>query len=199
MTKTAPIQTGPGSQASALCAAGTSQLVVVDVQERLGSVMPAKVLGRMVQNTRLLLRTSALVGVPSIITEQYPRGLGPTVSEVSESVPEHSVRLEKTCFSCVGAEGFLDALRAEARGQVILAGMEAHVCVLQSAAELVEAGWQVQVVEDAVCSRRLENYQNALERMRTLGIQVTNAESVVFEWLRDAGHQHFKTVSSMLR
>lgn len=189
----------PSAPLPSLCRAEQALLLVVDVQERLGAAMPAKVLGRMVQNTRLLLRSADLLGVPTILTEQYPKGLGSTVAEVAQMVPPTATRLEKTCFSCLGAGGFPEALRAEPRRQVVLAGMEAHVCVLQTAAELAEAGLEVFVVEDAICSRRLENYQNALERLRALGIVVTNAESVVFEWLRDARHPHFRAVQGLLR
>lgn len=182
-----------------LCRAESAQLVVVDIQTRLAPAMPEKVLARVLRNTRLLLRVSELLGHPCVVTEQYPQGLGSTLPEVEECVPSGAQRLQKTSFSCAGGPGFLEALRSQAREQVVLTGMEAHVCVLQTAADLAEAGWQVFVVEDAVCSRRLENYQNALERLRALGIQITSAESVVFEWLREARHPHFKTVSSLLR
>ncbi len=183
----------------AMCDSGKSLLVVVDIQQRLGAAMPEKVLRRVVQNTRLLLQVSALLTVPVIATAQYPRGLGPLHPEVEAALPTGVSRCDKTRFSCAGVETFDRALSASDRSQVVLTGMEAHVCVLQTALELKERGLEVFVVEDAVCSRRLENYQNALSRLHQAGVVVSNAESVVFEWLRDAGHEHFKAVSTLLR
>ena len=183
----------------AMCDSRESLLVVVDIQDRLGGAMPEKVLRRVVQNTRLLLQVSALLSVPVIATAQYPRGLGPIHPEVEAELPAGVSRCDKTRFSCAGVEDFDRALSASGRGQVVLTGMEAHVCVLQTALDLKERGLEVFVVEDAVCSRRLENYQNALARLRQAGVVVSNAESVIFEWLRDAGHEHFKAVSALLR
>lgn len=182
-----------------LCRAAASQLVLVDIQEKLGAAMPAKVVNRVVLNTKLLLRTANLLGVPVSYSEQYPAGLGPTEPSVAESLPKAAKYFSKTAFSCAGAEGFLDHLSASGRPQVVLAGMEAHVCVLQTAIDLHRAGYQVHVVEDGVCSRKLENYQNALERLRQLGVTVTSTESVVFEWLENSKHEHFKAISQHVR
>ncbi len=176
-----------------------SLLTVVDIQERLGAVMPAKVLGRVIKNTSLLLRAATLLEVPVIATEQYPRGLGPMLPELTADLPANTRKLEKTSFSCTGAPGFNEQLSISAKEQIILVGMEAHVCVLQTAITLQAAGRQVCVIEDAVCSRKLENYQNALERLRQAGVVLVSTESVLFEWLGDASHQHFKEISSWLR
>ncbi|MFT4564712.1 MAG: nicotinamidase-related amidase [Gammaproteobacteria bacterium] len=187
------------SATSAKCSADASILLVIDVQENLGAAMPGKVLNRVVNNSALLARSAGLLDVPVFATEQYPRGLGPTINEISEALPASSSFFEKTVFSCANAEGFGAALQNSARQQVILVGMEAHVCVLQTAFDLLSDNHEVYVVEDAICSRRLENYQNALERMRQCGVHVVSAESVIFEWLADAKHQHFKAVQKMLR
>jgi nicotinamidase-related amidase len=181
------------------CNDQASQLVVVDIQQRLGAAMPAKVLNRVVQNTSILAVSAGVMAIPVLHTEQYPQGLGPTNSEVAKALPRGTVTFTKTSFSSCGAEGFMDALLANERKQVIIVGMEAHVCVLQTALDLQAHGFQVFVVEDAVCSRRLENYQNALDRMRQLAINLVSAESVVFEWLRDSQHEHFKSIQGLLR
>lgn len=183
----------------ALCADKSSQLIVVDIQEKLGAAMPQKVLNRVLRNTALLLRTAGVVGVPVTVSEQYPKGLGTTFGDLTASIPATGRRLEKTRFSCVGAAGFEPALADRERPQMIVAGMEAHVCVLQTAFDLAAAGCQVFVVEDAICSRKLENYENALERLRHAGVAVTSTESVIFEWLRDARHEHFKSIAALLR
>ncbi|MGE0485765.1 MAG: isochorismatase family protein [Gammaproteobacteria bacterium] len=181
------------------CSATDSLLLVVDIQQRLGDAMPGKVLNRVLLNTKLLAAASSLLGIPVIKTEQYPTGLGPTHALVAAELPATTVALEKVCFSCCDGDGFSAALTASGRRQVILVGMEAHVCILQTALDLAAAGHEVYVVEDAICSRRLENYQNALDRLRQSGIVVVSAESVVFEWMGSAGHEHFKAIHALLR
>jgi nicotinamidase-related amidase len=178
------------------CNAERSQLVVVDIQEKLGAVMPEKVLARVIRNTQLLLSTAGSLGIPVTVTEQYPKGLGATDARVTGSIPASAGRIQKTRFSCVGAAGFDTST---ARPQIVLTGMESHICVLQTAMDLLGAGLQPYVVEDAVCSRKLENYENALRRLEQAGVVIITAESVVFEWLRDARHPQFKAVSAQVR
>ncbi len=183
-----------------LCNADNSQLVIIDIQERLGAVMPAKVINRVINNSILLLRVAGLFGVPVICTEQYPQGLGATLDAVNGLVPATASRIEKTCFSSTRDPAFMGALETNpGRRQIILCGMEAHVCVMQTAIELRAGGFEVMVVEDAICSRKLENYQNALERLRQADVTVVSAESVMFEWLADSRHDHFRAVSALIR
>jgi isochorismate hydrolase len=182
------------------CRAGSSQLAVIDIQERLGAAMPNKVLNRVLQNAVLLARTAGGLEIPVVQTEQYPEGLGATHSVVAAALPDATQRLRKTCFSCAGLPEFVETLHAhEARRQIVLVGMEAHICVLQTALDLVALDFEVFVVEDAICSRRLENYQNALERLRDAGVSIVSAESAVFEWLEDSKHPHFKAIQTLLR
>jgi len=181
------------------CDREKSRLIVVDIQDRLRAAMPSKVLNRVVQNTSLVAFSAGLMQIPVVHTEQYPQGLGATNIEVTKALPKGTMSFTKTSFSACSAEGFMDAVSADDRNQAILVGMEAHVCVLQTALDLHASGFQVFVVEDAVCSRRLENYQNALERLRQTGINLVSAESVIYEWLRDSRHEHFKTIQALLR
>lgn len=160
--------------------------------------MPEKVINRVIKNTALLADAAAVLGIPMILTEQYPRGLGPTLAPV-HAVAAKARRIEKTCFSCADSPEFEATCREAKRSQVILVGMEAHICILQTALDLHAAGLNVFVVEDGICSRRLENYENAIHRLRQAGVIVTNAESVVFEWVRDSRHEKFKTISALLR
>lgn len=191
--------TGGTPYAATKCDADTAALVVIDVQQRLGDAMPGKVLNRVIINTCLLARTAGLLQVPVLHTEQYPRGLGPTHPSIAEALPANTSTFTKSSFSCCEAEGFSAAVRTTACRQLVLVGMEAHICVLQTAFDLRAAGFEVFVVEDAICSRRLENYQNALDRLRQGAIQVVSAESVVFEWMRDAAHPQFKAIQALLR
>ena len=182
----------------ALAEAKHSQLVVIDVQERLVAAMAEKPRQQTLHNISLLSQIANTLKIPITHTEQYPKGLGPTEEMVRAHLAETEA-IEKTCFSCFGAEGFITAVSLAQRQQIILCGMESHVCVLQTAIELQQAGYQVFVVEDGICARHKRHHKNALGRLRQAGIIVTNAESVVFEWLRDATHPDFKSVSRLLR
>jgi nicotinamidase-related amidase len=177
--------------------AALSQFVIIDVQSRLATVMPADAMQAVVKNCSILAQTAGMLGVAMIVTEQYPKGLGHTVPELSALMPNiHPV--EKTTFSCLAESRFTRQLTRD-HSQVILSGMEAHICVVQTALDLVAAGKQVFVVEDAVISRNPANKANALARMRDAGCVITNTESVVFEWLGAAEGEVFKAVSKLIR
>lgn len=187
--------TGP----SGLCHADDSLLLIVDVQEKLTTVMPDKVVNRLRRNAGLLLQAASLFDVPVIATEQYPKGLGKLEDGLTALLPQGSSVYEKTAFSCLAAEGLTKQLSDSGRKQIIITGVEAHICVLQTALELADQDYIVFVVGDAVCSRNRENYENALQRLRHAGIVVIDSESVLFEWVKDAGHEHFKAISKLVQ
>ncbi len=176
-----------------------SRLLVVDAQTRLAAAIAKTERERAFRNTGLVLDAARVLGVPTTVTEQYPKGLGSTDAAVSCHLPADAQIFSKTTFSCCGAEGLLSTLSAEHRSQIVLVGMEAHVCVLQTAFDLHARGFQVFVVEDAVCSRNPANQANAMDRLRQGGVIVTNAESVLFEWLLDASHENFRQVSALIK
>jgi len=174
-----------------------SQFVIVDVQSKLATAMPADAMQVVIKNCGILAQVSGMLGVPVIATEQYPKGLGNTVPELSAWLTAvHPV--EKTTFSCMAEPKFSRQLTRD-HTQVILAGMEAHICVLQTALDLIACGKQVFVVEDAVISRSHANKANALARLRDAGCIITNTESVVFEWLGAAEGDVFKAASKLIR
>ena len=181
-----------------LCEAEDSVLLVIDIQRGLARAMPDKALQRVIKHTAQLLQTADLLNIPVVRTEQYPKGLGETVEDIRQHLKMDTL-LEKTRFSCCGATGFAEAVKLNRRKQLILTGMESHVCVLQTAMELKTTGFDVFVVGDAVCSRDKHNHKNALQRMSQAGVIISNTESVMFEWLRDASHPQFKTVAKLLR
>lgn len=181
-----------------LCDAAAAQLVVVDIQERLAGVMQTADRERVIRNSRILLQAAELLQVPTIVSEQYPKGLGHTEAELTGHLTSAAV-VEKSCFACSAESAFSERLAANDRKQVVLTGMESHVCVLQTAMELHQGGYRVFVVEDAACSRSVENHRNAMARLRTAGVAVSNTESVLFEWLRDAKHEHFKAISKLIK
>jgi nicotinamidase-related amidase len=165
-------------------------LLVVDIQEKLITAMtdPAG----LVKRTEWLLKVCGELDVPVVFSEQYPKGLGPTLSVLKEAASNAEV-VEKVHFSCVAAQCLPDALFA--KEQVILCGIETHVCVLQTALELLAEGKQVFVVEDATDCRSRYSHTLGIERMRNAGAQIVTREMVVFESLQSATHEKFRAVS----
>ncbi len=182
-----------------LATATHCQLLVVDIQERLARAMPESVLQQAVHNSSILLQAANLLQLPVLHTEQYPKGLGATLNGIAAHLPDACQHFEKTAFSCCATEGFNACLTSNGRSQVVITGMETHVCVLQTALDLQASGQQVFVVADAVCSRHHFNHLNALARMQAAGVSIVSTESILFEWLRDASHEHFKTLSRLIR
>ena len=175
----------------------TAQLVVVDVQEKLCKAMDHKVLEKLTGNISILLEAAKELGVPAVATEQYVKGLGETLCVLKDKLVDPS--LEKMTFSCCGGEGFMEKLAANGRRQVILTGMETHVCVLQTALELLSQGYVVHLVCDAVMSRRKQNWQTALQTLSAAGAVLTTTEAVLFQLLKVAGTEEFKKLSKLVR
>ena len=171
-----------------------SLLLLVDMQERLVPAMAdaADVTAR----CGVLLTAANALEVPVLASEQYPKGLGPTVAALAGLAPR---RLEKLEFSAYANSAIKDALTEANRKQIILAGIEAHVCVLQTGLELIDAGFQVFVVADAVSSRRPESREVALHRVARAGATLITAEMALFEWLRSAAAPEFRAISKLIR
>ena len=174
-----------------------SQLVVVDVQTKLTAVMPSAAIQQMLRNIGNLIAASQLLNVAPVVTEQYPKGLGNT-EPILLTVAPHIQAIEKITFSCMATPKFVQQLSGE-KSQIVLAGMEAHICVLQTALDLIAAGKQVFVVEDAIISREPANKANAIARLRDAGCVITNTESVLFEWLGVAQGDEFKAISQLVK
>lgn len=172
-------------------------VLVVDVQERLCPAMPQEALARVVKYTQALLGGARELGLPVLCTEQYPRGLGPTLPALRELLP--SPPLAKMHFSCAADPGFAAALEATQRRQIVIAGMETHVCVFQTARDLAAAGYEVQVCADAVLSRTEEHRRVGLELCRAAGALVTTAETALFDLLHECGTPQFKKVSGLVK
>jgi len=182
------------TQATDLLARGTAVLVVVDVQERINAVMADQ--GHL-PRIAVLVQACTLLGVPVLATEQYPKGLGPTVAELASLLP--APPLVKDSFSCPREPAVRAALEATGRRQAVVVGIEAHVCVLQTALDLAAAGYQVHVPHDAVASRRVADKEWALRRMASAGVVVTTTESALFELLERCGSDDFRTVAKLIK
>ena len=167
-------------------------LVVVDVQEGFRKAIPDFDL--IAKATATLIEGASIIGVPIVATEQYPKGLGETVPEVAEHLPEETEPLEKLCFAASDAEGF----DLGGRDQVLVCGIETHVCVNQTALDLLDSGVEVQVAEDAVGSRFDQNKRVGLHKMERAGAVTTTVETALFELLGKAGTDEFKRVQKLI-
>jgi nicotinamidase-related amidase len=174
-------------------------LLVVDVQERLGAAMDPAKLERMVKNTRLLIESAKVLGIPVFATEQYPKGLGPTVSALRDVLPADVAPIDKLAFSCGAVKEVARRLFQSGRRQVVIAGMETHICVFQTVRDLAAGGYQPFVARDAVLSRTAENHETGLQLMRESGATITSTETVVYDLLGAAGTPEFKQIAPMMK
>jgi nicotinamidase-related amidase len=180
-------------------AIATSALLLIDMQERFLTAIPAIAADQPVgRNCRILLEAARLLGVPALISEQYPKGLGPTLPHLVATDPSVP-RLEKTHFSCCDDAPLQAAIAGLDRSHVVVCGIEAHVCVLATAADLVARGHQVVVAGDAVASRSEASRELACQALRDLGILVLPTESIVLRWQRQAGIGAFKAIAQLIR
>jgi nicotinamidase-related amidase len=174
---------------------GRAALAVIDVQE---GFRPAVLdFERVVHNVAVLVQGARILGLPVIVTEQYPKGLGHTVPEVADHF-DGITPLEKTSFSAAGADGFPAAL-ADVRDQVLVCGIESHVCVNQTAEDLLASGREVHVVGDAITSRTAANRDLGLHKMEQSGATLTSVETALFELLREAGTPEFKEIQRLIK
>jgi nicotinamidase-related amidase len=167
-------------------------LIVVDVQEGFRRAIPD--FERVAKASATLIEGAGIIGIPVVSTEQYPRGLGETVPEVADHLPEGTQRLEKVVFSAAEADDF----DLEGRDQALVCGIETHVCVNQTALDLLASGVDVQVAEDAVGSRTDENKRVGLQKMERAGAEITSVETALFELLGRAGTDEFKRVQRLI-
>jgi nicotinamidase-related amidase len=176
----------------------SSCLLVVDIQEKLLPTMQDPML--VVRNAGILMQAAARLGIPILVSEQYPQGLGPTVAELRHLAPADAA-FAKTAFSCADDPGLRRRLEELKRPQAIICGIEAHVCVLQTALGLAaqDSGIIPIVIGDATSSRTAANREAGLSRLRADGVEIATTEMAVFEWLGRAGTPEFKELSRLIR
>lgn len=170
-------------------------VVVIDMQERLCAVMPDS--ETLAQSAARLIAAADILACGIAVTEQYPKGLGNTVATVQDHLPENTPVFEKTAFSCWGCKEFATHMQAWRPQSLILAGVETHVCVQQTALDAVARGYKTIVPVDAVASRHELDKQTALRLLAANGVTLTTVEALVFDWLGDAAHPRFKDVSAL--
>ena len=173
-----------------------SVLVVVDLQERFRDLIDG--MDQVLERSLRLIAFSRQLGIPVLVTEQYPRGLGVTVTEIRDAVRPFTAS-EKTTFSCCGSDAFNEALQGMGRNQVILCGIETHVCIYQTACDLLRSGRQVAIAADAVSSCEAVNRELGLQRLRDVGCDIMGTQMIMFEILGEAGTPAFKQVATLLK
>lgn len=180
-----------------LIEAQRSRLLLVDFQARLFPAMTPATPG-LLARVLLLVRAATLLEIPIVVTRQYPQGLGPLLPELAAVLPEEAMSADKMSFSCCGDED-LAAIFEDERDQVIIAGVETHVCVLQTAFDLRARGRVPYVLADGCASRSVEHHNQALARLAQDGVRIATIESLLFEWLRGAEHRRFREVARAIR
>lgn len=172
-------------------------LVVIDVQGKLAQLMSQK--DSLFDNLQKIIKGAQTLDLPIIWNEQLPEKLGPTIPQIAQLLTNTTQPIAKASFSCCGNPPFMEALKATGRKQILLTGIEAHICVYQSCRDLLDLGYEVQVVTDATSSRTPENRQIGLERMKEAGATMTSAEMALFELLRVAEGPKFKEITRIVK
>jgi nicotinamidase-related amidase len=176
--------------------AQSTALLLIDFQEKLFPAMHDK--DKLLRNVVKLIQGAKVLEIPIMLTEQYPRGLGPTIPEIRSLIPDIKP-VEKACFNCCDEDLFCSTLDGLKRKQLLIAGIEAHICVYQTAIALVGTGYDVQVVGDCVASREPENKVTAISRMVAEGVSLTTMEMALFELLKEAKGDKFKQISNIVK
>ena len=178
----------------------TTAVVLIDVQEKLVPLMPSEQMQALERATKIMLAAARELGAPILVTEQYPKGLGPTVSPLRDWVAEAGVSpIDKTAFSGCNEPRFVQALKDCGADAAIVLGMETHICVFQTVRDLCARGLRVDVPIDGVASRREDHRQVGLELCAKAGANITTAETVLFDWMVQSGTDTFKALSKLVR
>ncbi|NQU55851.1 MAG: hydrolase [Rhodospirillales bacterium] len=178
-----------------LIKADRSVLLVIDIQDKLAPAMNN--IEGVVENTSILMRAASRLSIPQLVSEQYPQGLGATIEPVAELSSDAAVA--KVTFSCMADTDYVSRFDSLGRDQAVIAGIEAHVCVLQTAMDLLARDVQVFVLADATTSRTPDNHAMALHRLGGAGVEIVTTEMVLFEWLGQAGTPEFKDISKLIK
>ena len=171
-------------------------LLIIDIQERLAVAMDKK--DQVVRNTLHLVELAKMLNIPVVVTEQYPKGLGRTLPEITAALPAY-LPVEKVSFNCCGEASFNEQIKRLGKRKIIITGMETHICVLQTSIGLIKEGFDVHLVSDAVCSRTKANWRSGIEFVRDAGGVLTNTETALFQLLGVAGTPEFKAISSRIK
>jgi len=173
-----------------------SLLLIIDLQEKLVKALDKDVV---VNRTATLVKAAKILEIPTIVTQQYSKGLGLTVEQVKQNLPLNAPIVEKSAFSAVKENGFMDILKSFDKKQIVICGIETHVCVHQTVADLITEGFDVYVVKDACASRKKYEFKQGIERMKENGAKISCLEIILFEWLKSAKNPNFKDIQALVK
>lgn len=176
--------------------AENSLVLIIDIQDRLVAALDKDVI---VANAVKVASAAKLLSIPVLLTEQYPKGLGHTVPQLQQALPENSEVVEKTFFNALLEDGMLDKIKSYGKKQIVIFGIETHICVHQTASALVEAGFEVYVIKDACASRSKYEFKQGIDAMQANGVKVSCVEIALFEWLKGAKNPKFKEVQALIK
>lgn len=168
----------------------------IDIQEKLVGALHKNTIE---QKASKIVQAAKILEIPVLLTEQYPKGLGNTVESVAKFLPENSTVIEKTYFNALFENGMLDKIKSYGKNQIVIFGIETHICVYQTACALVEAGFDVYVVKDACASREKYEFKQGIEAMVQNGVKTSCVEMILFEWLKGAKNPKFKEVQALIK
>lgn len=173
-----------------------SILLIIDVQEKLVNALDKNIV---VSRVTTLAKAAQILGVPTIVTQQYSKGLGLTVEPIRQNLAPSTPILEKSAFSAAKENGFMDVLKSFDKKQIVVCGIETHVCVHQTVGDLITEGYDVYVVKDACASRKKYEFKQGIERMQANGAKISCLEIVLFEWLKSAKNPNFKEIQALIK
>lgn len=176
--------------------AENSLVLIIDIQDRLVAALNKDVV---VENAVKTVSAAKYLNIPVLLTEQYPKGLGHTVQKLTDALPEGSEVVEKTYFNALLENGMLDKIKSYGKKQIVIFGIETHICVHQTASALVEAGFDVYVIKDACASRNKYEFKQGIDAMVANGVKVSCVEIALFEWLKGAKNPKFKEVQALIK
>ena len=176
--------------------AENSLVLIIDIQDRLVAALNKDVV---VENAVKTVKAAKYLNIPVLLTEQYPKGLGHTVQQLADALSENSEIVEKTYFNALLEDGMLDKIKSYGKKQIVIFGIETHICVHQTASALVEAGFDVYVIKDACASRNKYEFKQGIDAMVANGVKVSCVEIALFEWLKGAKNPKFKEVQALIK
>lgn len=176
--------------------AENSLVLIIDVQERLVGALDKDIV---VSKAVKVAKAAKALGIPVVVTEQYPKGLGNTVPQLKSALAEDTKIIEKTSFNALLEEGMAEKLASYGRKQIVIFGIETHICVHQTAAALLEAGYEVYVIKDACASRNKYEFKQGIDIMQQNGAKISCVEIALFEWLKGAKNPKFKEVQALIK
>lgn len=175
-----------------------SLVLIIDIQEKLMAMLNQGIKEQMLNKAPKLVHAARILGINTLVTEQYPKGLGGTIEEIKRELNEYHP-MEKTAFNALMEPGYAETIKSLGKKQVIICGIEAHICVYQTAAKLLEEGYEVFVLKDLCASRNKVEFECAMDLLKSLGAKITCLEIVLFEWLKTAKNPCFKEIQGLIK